>query len=168
MKTASVILRGALLLLAFAGISTWAWKNFGPVGNPSTATDSSAEGDVDPGPVAPAHQVLVTYFTTDQRCPTCLKIEKQAKAAVESAFARQLASGEVRFETKNFDRDDNKDLIRRYDLSFKTVVISNRRNGREVDWAKFDKVWDLVGDPEAFAAYLQEGIRKHLKSETDA
>ncbi len=160
-------MRVALLVLVFAGIGTWSWKNFGPTQNPPPTTGSSAAGDSGQEAVAPAHQVLVTYFTTDQRCPTCLKIEKQAREAVESAFAEQLANGEVRFETKNFDRDDNKHFIKQYELSFKTVVISKLRNGKEVDWAKFDKVWDLVGEPEAFAAYLQEGVRKHLKNAPD-
>jgi hypothetical protein len=47
-------------------------------------------------------------------------------------------------------------------------VISDRHNGKETAWGKFDDVWDLVDEPDAFAAYLQEGVRKYLKTDSDA
>jgi hypothetical protein len=168
MKTAPVFVRVALLVLVFAGIGAWAWRSFGPAQNPPAAAGSPGEGNPPPEAGAPAHQVLVTYFTTDQRCPTCLKIEKQTREAIQSAFADQLASGEVLFRTTNFDRDENKHFIKDYELSFKTVVISDRRSGKETAWEKFDEVWDLVGKPNAFAACLQEGVRKYLKDDSDA
>ena len=108
----------------------------------STATASGTAPE-------PAHLVLVTYFTSNQRCPTCLKIEKQAREAIESGFSSELASGLVRFQTVNFDLPENGHLARDYELTFKTVVVSDRRNGKERKWEKFDKVWDLVGDPPA-------------------
>ena len=170
MKTAPKFIRAALLVLALAGISAWAWRSFGPSSNPSTVNTPPGEENpaAAPGQEEPAHQILVTYFTTDQRCPTCLKIEKQTREAMESAFADELASGEVLFRTTNFDRAEYKHFIKDYELSFKTVVISDRRDGKEAAWAKFDDVWDLVGEPDAFAAYLQEGVRKYLKTESDA
>lgn len=170
MKTAPLFIRAALVALVIVGIGTWAWRSFGPSQNPPADVPPPSEGKSASASAAdaPAHQVLVTYFTTDQRCPTCLKIEKQTKEAMESAFADELASGEVLFRTTNFDRDENKHFIEEYELSFKTVVISDRRNGKESAWAKFDEVWDLVGEPDAFAAYLQEGVRKYLKRDSDA
>ena len=166
MKTAPAFIRVALLLLVIAGIGAWAWRSFGPERNASATSGPFRQDNPGPAAEAPAHQIVVTYFTTDQRCPTCLKIEKLTSEAMKSAFAQQLASGELRFETRNFDRDENKHFIKDYELSFKTVVISNRRNGKEVDWAKFDQVWDLVDEPEAFAACLQDGVR-NLSSKSD-
>lgn len=165
MKSAPTFLRIALLFLVAAGISAWAWRSFGPSAKPET-TDAPP-GVVDPV-TAPAHEILVTYFTTDARCPTCLKIEKQTREAMEFAFADELASGTVRFETTNFDRPEYKHFIKTYELSFKTVVISDRHDGEEKDWAKFDEVWDLVHDPEAFATYLQDGVRKYMDPKNDA
>lgn len=162
------ILQLILLVLVLAGIGTWAWRSFGPAPEPSAATaPPPAEANASEAD-APEHQVLVTYFTTDQRCPTCLKIEKQTRESVESGFADELGTGAVRFQAINFDQPANKHFINDYELSFKTVVVSERERGKEVKWEKFDKVWDLVGEPEAFAAYLQQGIAKHLKNDTDA
>ena len=165
MKSAPTILRYALLFLVAAGVSAWAWRSFGPSSNPDETKTPPAV--IDPV-TAPAHEILVTYFTTDARCPTCLQIEKQTREAMEFAFADELDSGTVRFATTNFDRPENKHFIETYELSFKTVVISDRRNGEEKAWAKFDDVWDLVHEPEAFAAYLQDGVRKYLEPKNDA
>lgn len=162
------ILQLALLLLVLAGIAAWAWRSFGPAPEPAVTAAPPPAGANAPEASAPDHQVLVTYFTSDQRCPTCLRIEKQAREAVESGFADELAAGAVRFQAINFDQPANKHFINDYELSFKTVVVSERERGKEVKWEKFDQVWDLVGEPEAFATYLQQGIAKHLKDDTDA
>ncbi len=165
MKSAPAILRYALLFLVAAGVSAWAWRSFGPSGTP--ATDNAPPGVIDPD-TAPAHEILVTYFTTDARCPTCLQIEKQTREAMEFGFGDEIDSGAVRFVARNFDRPENKHFIDTYELSFKTVVISDRHNGEEKAWAKFDDGWDLVHEPEDFAKYLQDGVRKYLDPKTDA
>lgn len=162
------ILQIALLALVFAGVAVWAWRGFGPKQEPATSGGQAAKQAQPITQTEPERLVLITYFTSDQRCPTCLKIEKQTRDAVQDGFASELGAGTLRFQTVNFDRPENKHFIADYGLAFKTVVISERHQGKETKWDKYDKVWDLVGEPEAFAAYLQEGIRTHLKSNTDA
>jgi len=105
-----------LLLLVAAGIGAWAWKTFGPGANtedqqkqPTTA-ESAARTPAE----EPARLVVVTYFTSDQRCPTCLKIEKQTREAVEGGFAKELADGVLRFQTLNMDRAENKHFVGDY------------------------------------------------------
>ncbi len=154
------VLQIALLALAFAGVVVWAWRSFGPAPAPAAGTSQSAP--------EPGHLVLVTYFTTGQRCPACLKIERQTREAVHAGFPAELAAGAIRFRTINFDRPENKHFIDDYGLAFKTVVVSEHRHGKVVKWERYDQVWDLAGEPEAFAAFLQKGIRSHLKAETDA
>lgn len=162
------ILKIALLALVFAGVAVWAWHSFGPEQKPATSGGQVATEAQPITQSEPELLMLITYFTSDQRCPTCLKIEKQTRDAIQSGFAAELGTGTIRFQTVNFDRPENKHFIADYGLAFKTVVISERHQGKEIKWGKYDKVWDLVGEPEAFAVYLQEGIRTHLKSNTDA
>jgi hypothetical protein len=152
MKKPPLILRIALLGLALVGIGNWAVRAFGP----GTAVAAA------PAAAAPAHEVVVTYFTTDQRCPTCLKIEKLTREAVDGGFSAALASGELRFQTVNFDRPENQHFAKDYDMSFKTVVIAERRDGKEIRWEKFDEVWDFVDQPAAFHAYLRKGVQRFL------
>lgn len=164
------ILQIVLLALVAAGVGVWAWRGFGPqqAGTEEPAAAKAGAAAAAATTPEPAHCVWVTYFTTDQRCPTCIKIEKQTREAVETGFANELASGEVRFRTLNLDHAENAHFAKDYGLAFKSVVISDRHHGKEAKWEKFDKVWDLVGEPEAFAAYLQEGLRKYLTAAPDA
>lgn len=159
-KTARLI-RGIVLLIAIAGIGAWAWKNFGPHTDPTSApittttrdkaTDNSSQ-----------HTIVVTYFTSNARCKTCLKIEKLTHETIEKNFTKELASKAIVFQTINFDKPENKHYIKDYGLAFKTVVVSAHTNGKEVQWDKYDKVWSLVDTPEKFSAYLDDGIRQHL------
>ena len=70
------VFRILFVLLALAGIGLWAHENFGPP--PESIDPESPRAAESPAEVEePAHLVLVTYFTSDARCPTCLKIEKR-------------------------------------------------------------------------------------------
>ena len=163
---AARLIRGIVLLVAITGIGMWAWKNFGTT--PATAsvqTEPSSSTQVNATDNPSGYAVVVTYFTSNARCTTCLKIEKQTHDTLEKNFAKELASKEMVFQTINFDKPENKHYIKDYDLAFKTVVVTEHKNGKEVQWAKYDKVWNLVDTPEQFSAYLKDGIRQHLSSE---
>ncbi len=155
-KTARLI-RGIVLLIAIAGIGAWAWQNFGP-GTAAVTVSTQAEAADNPS----KHAIVVTYFTSNARCQTCLKIERLTNETIEKNFTKELASKEIVFQTINFDQPENKHYIKDYGLAFKTVVVSEHKNGKEVQWAKYDKVWNLVDTPDQFAAYLDDGIRQHL------
>ncbi len=162
-------IRAVVYLIAIVGIGAWAWKNFKPTTPepaPSATTESSeGNGNIKPSNLSneSGHVVLVTYFTSNVRCPTCLKIEKLTKESLQKAFSKELASKEVVFQTLNFDKPENKHFVKDYQLAFKTVVISDLQKGKEVKWSKYDKVWNLVNTPEQFEAYLTDGINKYLK-----
>ena len=141
-----------VLLIALIGIGAWAWKNFGQQPQPAAETTVQSAD----------HVIVVTYFTSDQRCKTCLKIEELTHNAITQGFADELAQHKIVFQTINFDRPENKHYTKDYALAFKTVVVSERKKGKEINWSKFDKVWQLHSTPDAFIAYLQDGIRKHL------
>lgn len=157
-------IRAIIYLIAIVGIGCWAWKNFAlgkparSISEPSPAADSSAKYAINQS----EHLVVVTYFTSDQRCDTCLKIEKLTQDAIHSQFSDALEKKEIIFQTINYDRAENKHFIDDYQLAFKTVVVSERKKGKEQRWSKYDKVWELVNDPEKFSSYLQQGIHQYL------
>ena len=160
MKKTTLILRIALIALALVGIAHWASRNFGPrseIGGAAGADDPLGGRD---------HGVVVTYFTSNARCPTCLKIEALTKKAVNDGFADELAEGSVVFRTLNIDQPENDRFTKRYDLVFKTVVVSERRSGDETRWVALDEVWDLTNEPAAFIDLVRGAVRKYL--ETDA
>lgn len=108
--------------------------------------------------------IVVTYFTTDVRCVSCRKIEALTAETIEERFEEERSNGTVVFETKNFDREENKHFIKDYNLSFKTVVISSADSARGHDWKRMDDVWKLIDDPQEFKDYLESGIRGMIKT----
>jgi len=164
MKKANQIItaiRVAVYLIAIVGIGTWAWKNFAKPTAPKSENAKSPTSETYVNNSS-GHVVLVTYFTSNVRCKTCLTIEKLTREAINEEFAPELASKEIVFQTINYDEPENKHYTKDYGLAFKTVVVSERKKGKEVRWAKYDDVWKLHSTPAAFKTYLQTGIRQHL------
>lgn len=157
MKKAALILRIALVLLALAGIAYWAVRNFGP------QEAGPAEAGVDDPLAGRDHGVVVTYFTSDARCPTCLKIESLTEKAVTEGFAGELADGSVVFRTLNFDRPENQHFKEHYDLLFKTVVVSELCKGEETRWTPLDEVWNLTEQPDEFLELVRAAVRNYLE-----
>lgn len=148
-----------LLLLVFVGASVAAilFKGLKPQAakeTPAVAAENPARG----------HKVLVTYFTTNVRCKSCLRIEALTREALTGAFAEQLERGEVEFRVINTDAPGNGHFVDDYKLVSKTVIVSDTLDGKERSWANLDQVWDLLNEPEKFHQYVAEAVRKHLGS----
>ena len=112
---------------------------------------------------APDTQVLVTYFYTTYRCPTCKKLEAYSRQAIEEGFPRELEEKKIVFRTLNIDEPENKHYIQDYKLVTKSLIISLTRNGKEIEWMNLADIWKLVGDQEKFRAYVQGETQAYLK-----
>lgn len=128
------------------------------------------DGPPSPGPAdapaadgGPPDAVVVTYFLTNFRCPTCLKIEAYSREAVERGFAADVAAGRLYWRAVNTDQPANKHFVDDYQLFAKAVVVSRRRGGKEVAWKNLDQIWDLVGQKDVFLAYIRDEVSACLK-----
>lgn len=153
------LLQSAFLLLVLLGVAVWGWDT---LVRSATAPVADASAVAAPLPETVGDQVVVTYFTTDVRCSSCVEIETMTQQSVEGRFAAEIASGRVVFQTLNLDRAENAHFADDYDLAFKTVVVSDRRDGAEASWQKLDDVWRLYRQPDAFEAYVASAIEKML------
>ena len=183
------IAKTLLLALAFAGLGYWAWGKIAGTGDssePATAhATSTGSISVTSSPEAP---VVVTYFSSDVRCATCLKIEALTRRAVEERFAGPLAKGQIAFQILNMDEEENAHFVDDYELAFKTVVIrgdahagdahagdahagdahagdaqKNATDEKSVEpWVKMDEVWSLTAKPDEFIDYLAAEIGRRL------
>jgi small redox-active disulfide protein 2 len=120
----------------------------------SRSGDSTAAAAAVP---AKSDALTVYYFHGTQRCMTCNRIEELAKAAIEGRYGKELADGKVVFRSVNVEEPANEHFIKDFQLASRTVVMA--RDGK---YETFDAVWTLVGEPEKFAAYLQDGAAKML------
>lgn len=175
MKT---IAKTLLLVLAFAGIAYYAW---GKIAGSGDASEPAAAGAVPASAAASsAHDapVVVTYFSSDVRCPTCMEIETLTRRTVEERFAGPLAQGQIAFQILNMDEKENAHFVDDYELAFKTVVVrgdahagtahggDERINDADAEtiepWVKMNGVWSLTAKPDEFIDYLAEEISRRL------
>lgn len=114
-------------------------------------------------PVPEPSTIYVTYFHATARCASCLKIEDLTNAAVTTRFAGPIAEKRVVWRLVNVDEPEHAHYVKDYGLYTKSVVVSEVKAGREVRWKNLDEVWRLLGDPEAFQAYVEREVRAYLE-----
>ncbi|PJC47547.1 MAG: hypothetical protein CO035_06125 [Candidatus Omnitrophica bacterium CG_4_9_14_0_2_um_filter_42_8] len=107
--------------------------------------------------------VTAYYFHGYFRCSNCYKIEKYSKEAIDKYFAKELASGELEYEAINIDEKGNGHFAKDYKLYTKSLVLSRVKAGKEVKYKNLEKVWNYLGDKEAFYNYVKEEVTKFLE-----
>lgn len=115
---------------------------------------------VETPPMNSQPHVVMTYFTTNVRCTSCRKIESLARETAEVHHAAAVADGRLRFQVINTDEPGMEHHVSEYELVSKTVILSRRENGRELEWKNMGDVWTHLGDPATFHAYLDEQLQQ--------
>ncbi|MEI8373302.1 MAG: nitrophenyl compound nitroreductase subunit ArsF family protein [Planctomycetota bacterium] len=109
-----------------------------------------------------ADGLVVYYFHSNMRCPTCRSIELQAKETVQTDFASQLARGELTWKILNYEQPAGKPLATKFEIQMPVVVLARMKAGQIQDWKRLDEVWALVGDKPAFAKYVRDEINRFI------
>jgi hypothetical protein len=109
-----------------------------------------------------SHQLVVYYFMSTYRCPSCIYIEKTTKTVVEGVFASQVKSGRMIFKAINIDTPENKHYDKDYKLYAQSVILSDVKDGKELRWLNLDKIWKLLNNDKAFQEYIVKEINGYL------
>ncbi len=134
-----------------------------PADTPDDPASKSANlPDPAAGAITPGHVVKVTYFTTNVRCPSCLKIEELTRQTVQSRFAGEVEAGTVLFQLINTDLPGNSHYLDDYHLVSKTVVVAEFNQGRQGEWVNLQDVWLKFTKPEEFEAYVADAVKALL------
>lgn len=147
------LITAAVLLLAVAGVVGAFF-----VGGDDTAPTMAAAID----DALPDDGVVVYYFHGYKRCATCNRMEALAAETLDAGFAEQQRRGDVVFRSVNIEEDATRHFVTDYDLATKVVVMSERRDGREVAWRRLDEVWDRVADADSYRGYVAENLEACL------
>jgi thiol-disulfide isomerase/thioredoxin len=107
-------------------------------------------------------QIMVYYFHTTFRCPTCYKIEQYTQEAVEKYFDKEIKAGTISFKAVNVEQEKNQHYVKDYQLFSKAVVISLVKEGKEVKFNNLTKIWEYVRDKEKFYGYIRTETEKYL------
>jgi len=110
--------------------------------------------------------IQVTYFSSDVRCATCVRIERLTRVCVERNFAPEIQSGRIQLRTVSLDGPGNEHFIQDYRLISKTVIVSDLAKGQEVRWENLQDVWTKQKDETSFEAYVVDAVRRHLSTTT--
>ena len=150
-----------IALIALAGVGCWA-----AIQQARQAADLPAVRPqvVTTQPGVTPDVIQVTYFSSDVRCATCIRIERLTRAAVERHFAADIANGRIVLQTINLDGPGNEHFVQDYQLISKTVIVSDRAKGQVVGWENLQEVWSKQKDESAFEAYVVDAVRRHLGS----
>ena len=106
--------------------------------------------------------LVVYYFHSNVRCPTCRSIESQAQETVQTHFASQLSDGEVVWKIVNYEQPSAKSLATKFEIQMPVIVLAKMEDREIKNWKRLDKVWALVGDKSAFTEYVQGEIEQML------
>jgi hypothetical protein len=103
------------------------------------------------------------YFHGTYRCPTCTRLEKYAREAIETNFKDELSSGALTFKAVNTEEPGNEHFAKDYQLYTKSLVLSLTKDGEEIRSKNLDKIWQLVGNKQKFMAYVTAEVRAFLE-----
>jgi len=101
------------------------------------------------------------YFHNTSRCVTCLKIERDAKAAIEAQFPDQLADGRLRWSVVNME--EQRQYIERYGLVMPTLILARSVGDEPRDWVALDETWALVRNETRFSIYIGDSVGAFLE-----
>lgn len=108
---------------------------------------------------------VVYYFHGNTRCRTCRNMEAYTKETVETRFAPQVTKNAVVYQVVNVEDAGNERFVKDYQLTSRSVVVSYQIGGKELNWRRLDRVWDLVAEKPAFMDYVQDEVKAVLPPE---
>lgn len=167
---AAIIAGAACLLYSCSNAETASQKKAGPKKgaaeqSAATATPSESVSDTAKNKTAQPKEnrrLVVYYFMTTYRCPSCHFIEETTRKAIDESFADEIKSGRMIFTMINVEEKGNERFADYYKLYTKTVILSDTRDGRETRWTNLDKVWQLIGNEQRFKAYIVKEVKSYL------
>lgn len=127
-----------------------------PAPKPEQKTTSAAKT------IAQTKTAVVYYFYTNTRCSSCKTIEAYTRAAVEKNLASGYKGWKVVFKGVNIEEEPGKHFVQDYWLNSKSVVVQKFSGDKPLKWVKLEKVWQLLGDKEAFINYITGETHKLL------
>ncbi|HNQ23051.1 MAG TPA: nitrophenyl compound nitroreductase subunit ArsF family protein [Phycisphaerae bacterium] len=106
--------------------------------------------------------VMAYYFHRTLRCATCLSIEEQARQAIETGFAKELASGRLAWLVVNIAQNGNRHFEGDFALETQTLLLAEMKGDEVRRFVKLERVWELVEDPYEFERYVRREVAAFL------
>ena len=131
---------------------------------PAQGTEGGAGSASAGQALARGHKVIAYYFHGNFRCVSCVKIETLSRKVVTEGFPEEIETGRLEFRKVNVDEPQNRHFVEEYQLSGKSLVIVELRDGRRIRWRNMQDVWTLLDSEPEFISYVRDGVSAFLKS----
>ena len=112
---------------------------------------------------AESHNVVAYYFHTTKRCSSCHKIQQFIEEALQKGFSQEISSGKLAYKVVNVEEKENEHYVADYGLFTKSVILSIKADGKEVEFKNLDKIWQLLNSKEKFISYIENEVRESLQ-----
>ena len=166
MKPKTII---TVLLLAFVAVSITYMliKESGGKENNSDPALSATRTNTDQTETQSDTRLIAYYFHGNRRCKTCKTIEAYSKEAIETGFQEEIRKGELEFRVINLDEPVNEHFVQDFLISTRSVVLAQYVGDKQTKWKNLQRVWDLVGDHDAFIEYVHAETKTLLDGGTE-
>lgn len=150
------LLTVALLLFVGAAVATIILREAGSSSSVSVSTNAAADAPL------PANGIVAYYFHSEIRCPTCRNIEAYAHEAIQTYFPEELSSGAITWLVVNYELPASAHFVTDYEIVSPTVVLVRLAEGQQTEWRNLTRVWELVGEKDAFVEYVHQQAKELL------
>lgn len=128
------------------------------LGASQTASDTASAPST-----TPSRRIVASYFHNTVRCVTCRTIEQRAKETIDSAFAAELASGQLAWRVINMQLKENEHFAIDYDLTSPSLVLAEMDGDHEARFKVLSETWTLVHTKVQFVNYIETEVRAFLE-----
>jgi len=115
-----------------------------------------------PAAKAAAETTIAYYFHRTARCRTCRALESNAREAIQSSLADELAKGQISIQALNVEEPSNRHYIEQYQIAGPSLVLSYMQDGKEIRWKNLDQIWALIRNPAEYQAYVTNEIKSFM------
>lgn len=106
-------------------------------------------------------QVEINYFHRTERCKTCNSIEANIEKVIQTHYADELKSGELIFNSINYEGEESLEKIEKYEVEDPTLIITKTKKGKETTKDLTEFAFDKsLNEGKVFRAGLQETINE--------
>ncbi len=150
------VIAGMLVAALSAGCS-------GGSPTPPPAGASPQDGVRSPGPyeLRSGDGVDVVYFETAKPCDCMAEVGDAVELAIETHFASEIQSGELRFFVIVSDDAANDEMVDTFDSQPFDLFIVEFEDGRGTANPVYE-IWNLMGDNDAIIEFVRSIVQKRL------
>lgn len=109
---------------------------------------------------------IAYYFHRTARCRTCRALESNAREAIQSNLADELAKGQISIQALNVEEAANRHYIEQYQITGPSLVLSYVQDGKELRWKNLDQIWTLIRNPAEYQSYVASETKAFISGKS--